>query len=78
MVVLILGLVAGVSLVVGWLLNQIVLVYVALGASVAGLALIAVPVVLRWRAARGSEPEQAAAETEDVAETEEVTESVAQ
>ena len=68
MIVVILGLVAGVSLLAGWLLNQIALVIVALGASVVGLAVMAAVTVLRRRAARAteSEPEpQAEAEPQD-------------
>lgn len=56
MLALVLAVVAGVCLVVGWLLEQIVLVYAALGLSALGLLLVVAAV---WRRRRSAEPESA-------------------
>jgi hypothetical protein len=65
-VTLILALAAGGCLAVGWLTGQIVLVYVALGVSGAGLVLMAVQVWRRRRAAREEPPP--AADGDDASE----------
>jgi hypothetical protein len=52
MLALVLALVAGVCLAAGWLLEQITLVYVALGVSAAGFVMIAANVWLRRRRAK--------------------------
>ncbi|HVW44673.1 MAG TPA: hypothetical protein VHC18_25320 [Amycolatopsis sp.] len=69
MIALILAAAAGVCLAVGWLWEQAVLVYVALGASLAGLVLVLGQAWLRRRkvakAAKAAEAAEAAEDTVD-------------
>lgn len=52
MLALIMAVVSGSCLALGWLLDQLVLVYVALGVSVLGLALVAIQAWLRMRSSK--------------------------
>lgn len=65
MLALILAVAAGVCLGLGWLLGQVVLVYVALGLSAAGFVLVLVQAVRRWKAAKAAKAVDAEAEIED-------------
>jgi hypothetical protein len=65
MLALILAVAAGVCLGLGWLLGQVVLVYVALGLSAAGFVLVLVQALRRWKSARTVKAAAADAEIED-------------
>jgi hypothetical protein len=68
MLALVLALVAGVCLAAGWLLEQIALVYVALGVSAAGFVMIAANVWLRRRRAKKDRSALEALDDEDAVE----------
>jgi hypothetical protein len=65
MLALVLALVAGVCLATGWLLEQITLVYVALGVSAAGFVMIVANVWLRRRRAKKDLPPLEARDDEE-------------
>jgi hypothetical protein len=65
MLALILAVAAGVCLGLGWLLGQVVLVYVALGLSAAGFVLVLVEALRRWKAARAAKAAAVETEIED-------------
>lgn len=79
MLALMMAVAAGVCLGLGWLLEQVVLVYVALGLSAAGFVLVLVQAWRRWKAAKAEpktvdgvdleiveQPDSVAAEDSDV------------
>ncbi|SEP48645.1 hypothetical protein [Amycolatopsis saalfeldensis] len=65
MLALILAVAAGVCLGLGWLLGQVVLVYVALGLSVVGFVLVLGQALRRRKSARAAKAADAEAEIED-------------
>lgn len=72
MLALVLAAVSGVCLVAGWLLEQILLVYIALGLSAAGLLLVVVSMWRRKRitvreSAEGDEPSESASDGAEAA-----------